>query len=41
MMNGYIDFLESLFPAIDPYTAERAKEAIGEFSRYNTKTPFF
>ena len=41
MMNGYIDFLERLFPAIEPYTAERAKEAVKEFSRYGTKTPFF
>lgn len=41
MMDGYIDFLESLFPAIDPYTAKRAKEAVKEFSRYGTKTPFF
>lgn len=41
MMNGYIDFLEKLFPAIEPYTAERAKEAVREFSRYGTKTPFF
>ena len=41
MMDGYIDFLERLFPAIEPYTAERAKEAVKEFSRYGTKTPFF
>ena len=41
MMDGYIDFLEKLFPAIEPYTANRAKEAVKEFSRYGTKTPFF
>lgn len=41
MMDGYIDFLENLFPAIEPYTAERAKRAVKEFSRYERKTPFF
>lgn len=41
MMDGYIDFLERLFPAIDPYTAARAKQAVKEFSRYGVKTPFF
>lgn len=41
MMNGYIDFLKQLFPSIDPYTAQRAKEAVEEFSRYGIKTPFF
>lgn len=40
-MDGYIDFLEKLFPAIEPYAANRAKEAVKEFSRYGTKTPFF
>ena len=40
-MDGYIDFLENLFPSIEPYTAERAKEAVREFSRYERKTPFF
>jgi hypothetical protein len=42
MMDGYIDFLEKLFPAIDPYTAVRAKEAVREFgSHYDVKTPYF
>ena len=41
MMDDYINFLEILFPAIDPYTADRAKEAVREFSRYGTATPFF
>lgn len=40
-MDGYISFLENLFPAIEPYTAEKAKEAVKEFSRYGIKTPFF
>lgn len=41
MMDGYIDFLENLFPSIEPYAAARAKEAVKEFSRYERKTPFF
>ena len=41
MMDAYVDFLEKLFPAIDPYTASRAKEAVKDFSRYGVKTPFF
>lgn len=41
MIDGYIDFLEKLFPAIDPYTAEGAKAAVREFNRYGVKTPFF
>lgn len=40
MMDAYIDFLETLFPAIDPYTAARAKDAVKEFSRYGRKGCF-
>lgn len=40
MMDAYIDFLEKLFPAIDPYTASRAKDAVKEFSRYGRKGCF-
>ena len=41
MTDAYIDFLEELFPAISPYTAQRAKDAVREFSRYGSKAPFF
>ena len=41
MMNEYISFLQKLFPAIDPYTAQQAKNAVKEFARYGEKTPFF
>lgn len=41
MIDGYIDFLEKLFPVIDPYTADGAKKAVREFQRYGVKTPFF
>lgn len=41
MIDGYIDFLEELFPAIAPYTAEKAKSAVREFSRNGTKAPYF
>jgi hypothetical protein len=42
MMDGYIAFLEKLFPAIDPYTANRAKDAVRNFAdHYDVKTRFF
>lgn len=39
-MQEFIDFCVELFPCISPYTAERVKEAIGNYQSLSSERPF-
>jgi len=41
MLEEYIDFVASLFPCINPYTQERAKECIRQFYILRSEFPCF